>query len=66
MADDREDYENIRDIPYIKALFNKRLVDVTENDDGEPACLYLMFEEGTVIEISITEDRGLWISPGGE
>lgn len=66
MSDDEEVYKNIRDVPCIKAVIGKRLVDVTQNDDGEPAKMFLMFEEATVIEIAVTEERGIIVSPGGD
>lgn len=64
--DERQEYKNIRDVPCLKAVIGKRLIDITENDDGEPATLFLMFEEATVIQVAIDEAGTLVVSPGGE
>jgi len=65
MEDDENDYKKLRDVPCIKAVIGKKLLDITENEPGEPAVMYLMFEEGTVVEVAVTEGHGLIVSPGG-
>jgi hypothetical protein len=65
-VEDDESFSKIRDVPCIRAVLGSKLMDITENDEGEPATLYLMFEEGTVIQVRVTKENGLIVSPGGE
>lgn len=68
MGDDDEDrYDNVRQIPGIRALIGERLLDVTQEDreefDAGERYIALHFGNGTTIRFDMTdEDTGFTIS----
>ena len=55
--DDEGPFKNIRDVPSMKALLGRTLLDITQNERGELPTIYLMFQGGSVLEIPCDGER---------
>ena len=64
--DDEGPFGNIRDIPSLRELIGKRLVDITQNERGEPPTIYLMFDGGAVMEVPCDGDRHVAVETNDE
>ncbi len=57
--DDEENFDSVRDIPELRKLIGCTLDDIScsDKDDGKPDKIFLLFNNGTVVTVTLGADE---------